>query len=278
MILMKKIKSIKSWVTYGNETFLKSFVEFDEMGHELRKETYFGPNELESKTLSVYNEKGFLIEETNFGEDNLETDKISVERDNDGNPLKTILSYADGSQTIKSYQREEYGKLITIQEVSDEEEFESKECIRLDDKRNVIERTSYNEENKIIEQLTFVFDEKQNIIKEITFNGTNKFSESSYTYDAAGNLIKKIITSASGETIDWALFSYDENGKLTEQQYGDHTLYKIEYNEKGMATNEKKINAMGVVDYIKNYVYNESDELIEENDLTSKTTFEYDHY
>ena len=275
---MGKIKSIKAWAYFGDEKFLKSLVEFDENGNETRKETYFGPDELESKILTIYNEKGLIVMETNLGEDNQETEKTVIERDTDGNIIKATLIYADGSETIKSYVHEENGKLVTISEVSDEGEFESKVRIRLDEKDNVIEQTSFNENDEITEQLQYVFDEKRNITKEITFNGSNKVSESSYIYNETGNLAKKVTLSASGETIDWALFSYDENGKLIEQQYGDHTLYKIKYNEKGMPVNEQKVNAMGMVDYIKNFIYNESDELIEENDLTSKTTFEYEHY
>ena len=58
---MEKIKNIKAWANFGDEKFLKSLVEFDENGNETRKEIYFGPDELESKTFSEYNEKGLIV-------------------------------------------------------------------------------------------------------------------------------------------------------------------------------------------------------------------------
>jgi len=275
---MKKIKSIKAWDKSDESPFLKSLVEFDENGNEIRKETYFGPGELESKTMARFDEKGLLIEEINFDENNTETDRTAVERDSEGLPVKTTLSYADGSKTFKTYLRENHRKLITMTEISDEGEFESREKIMLDDNGNVIERITYNEQSEIVEKHVFEFDDDHNIVHEMAYKGENLFSESKNFYDGAKNLVKRIILNADGEAIDWAVYTYDEKGKLTEQQYGDHTLYKMEYNEKGMLVMEQKVNAMGVVDYNKEYVYNDEDVLTEEIDYTGTTCFEYEFY
>ncbi len=275
---MKKIKSIKSWVNEGDETYLKSFIEFDENGNEIRRDLYVGPEMLETKTLSRYNEKSLLIEEINIGEDNEETDRTNIERDEDGKPLQTIITYGDSSKTIKLYLREENDKAITITEESEEGEFESMEKILLDEKGNIIQRISYDEDENIIEQHQFEYNENKDILKEISFQGEIKVSETHFIYNEKNDLVKRIILNNEGETIDWALYKYDENGKNTEQQYGDHTLYKMEYNEKGLIVNEQKVNAMGVVDYSKSYTYDESDILVEEDDLTSKTTYEYEYF
>lgn len=275
---MKKIKCIKTWGQDDENSFLKSLIEFDENGNETRKETYFGPDELESKIVATYDEKGLLIEEINYDESNEETNRTFVERDSEGRPVKTTLSYADGSKTFKTYLREDDGKLITMTEISDEGEFESKEKVKLDNDGNVIERTHYNENDEIADQHKFEFDENHNIVHEITYHGQTLVSESKNFYDDAKNLIKRIILNANGETIDWAIYTYDEKGKLTEQQYGDHTLYKMQYNEKGMVVTEQKVNAMGMVDYNKEYVYNDEDVLMKELDYSGTTTFEYEYY
>jgi hypothetical protein len=275
---MKKLKSIKAWGQGDENPYLKSLVILDENGNEIQKETYFGPDELESKIIATYDEKGLLIEEINYDESNEETNRTFVERDSEGRPVKTTLSYADGSKTFKTYLREDGGKSITMTEISDEGEFESQEKVKLDNDGNVIERTHYNENDEIVDQHKFEFDDNHNIIHETTYNGQNLVSESKNFYDEAKSLIKRIILNAHGEAIDWAIYTYDENGKLTEQQYGDHTLYKMQYNEKGMLVTEQKVNAMGVVDYNKEYIYNDEDILLKEIDYSGTTTFEYEYY
>jgi hypothetical protein len=275
---MKKVKSIKAWEKTDENRFLKSVIEYDENGNEILKETWFGPDELECKTLSRFDEKGLLIEEINFDENKEETNRTFVERDAEGRPVKTTLSYADGSKTFKTYSRDNNNKSVTMAEISDEGEFESKETIRMDDNGNVIERTTYNEQNEIIEKHKFEFDDNHNIVHEMTYQGEHLSSESKNFYDENTNLVKRIILNGNGETIDWAILTYNEKGKLTEQQYGEHTLYKMQYNEKGMLVNEQKINAMGAVDYSKEYVYNDEDILIEEIDYSGTTTFEYEFF
>lgn len=275
---MKKNKIIKSLFSDGGETFLKSLIEFDENGNEIRREIYAGPQFLETKTIYSYNIKGLLIEEINYGENEEETDRTNIERDDDGNPLKTIITYADSSKTIKSYKREDNNKTITVSEESDEGEFESLEKIFLDLKGNIIQRISYDEEENIIEKHDFEYNDNNDIIKEISFTGKEKVSETHFIYDEKNNIIKRIILNSEGELIDRALYKYDENGRNIEQQYGDHTLYKMEFNEKGMISKEQKVNAMGVVDYSKQYFYNDENMLVEEVDLHSKTIYEYEFF
>ena len=275
---MEKIKSIKSWVHDGEESFLKTNIEFDNNGNEIVKELYYGPNELESKTINRFNEKGLLLEEVNYGEDNEIADSTIYERNEEDKLVKSIMTFADGSKTIKTYLREKEGKEITLSEVSDEGEFESKERIVLDEKGNVIHRISFDENDNIIEQHKFEFSDNKDILKEITFEGEVLFSETHFIYDENNNLVKRVTQNAEGKTIEWALYKYDENGKNIEQQYGDYSLYKMEYNTKGLLVREQKVNAMGVVDYSKNYVYNEEDLLIEENDLNVRTTIDYEFF
>ena len=114
--------------------------------------------------------------------------------------------------------------------------------------------------------------------KEIIFHNYQKISETNYEYNENNNLVKRVMVNTSGETIDWALFRYDEKGNLTEQQFGDHTLYKMNYNENKKVIREQKVNAMGIVEYSKEYKYNEQGELIEENNITEKITYEYTYY
>ena len=272
------IKSVKSWFHDGEEIFLKSLSEYDNQGNEILKELYFGPNEMETKTINKFNEKGFLLEEINYGEDNEITDSTLFERNEEGKLIQSTISFADGSKTFKKYLRENNDKTITISEESDEGEFESKEKAEFDEKGNIIHRISFDQDDHITEQHQFVYSENNDIIKEISFEGESKVSETHFLYDENNNLIKRITLNNEGETIEWALYKYDENGKNIEQQYGDYTLYKMEYNEKGLLIREQKVNSMGVVDYSKSYKYNESGILIEENDLNYKISFEYEYH
>jgi hypothetical protein len=275
---MKTIKNIQTWVDNGDEIFMKEHQEFDENGKEILRERYFSADVLEEKALTKYNEAGLIIEEINIGEEGEVNDKTIIKRDNNGQPIEIIIEFADGSKTIKTYFREDEGRVITLTEVSDEGEFEGKEKIKLDGKGHVIETAIISEDNTLKEQHFFEFDENGNILNEKLFEKSQKISETKYFYDESMKLIKRIMLSPSGQTIDWAIFGYDSNGNISEQQFGDHTLYKLEYNENGKVIKEQKINSMGMMEYSKSFEYNDEGNLIEEDNLKEKTTYKYTYY
>ncbi len=275
---MKKIKNIEAWVDDGSEPFLKELREFNENGKEINKERYFSADILEEKILTKYNDAGLVSEEINIGEDGEINEKTIISRNEHGEPTEIKIEYADTSLTIKKYFRENNGKTITVSEVSDEGEFEGKQRVKVDDKGHIIETQILSEENEVLEQHLFDFDENGNILNEKLFEKSQMTSETKYFYDDQMNLVKRIMLSASGQTIDWAIFKYDERGNISEQQFGDHTLYKLEYNENNKVVCEQKINSMGMMEYSKNFEYNEDGELTEEDNLIEKTTYKYNYY
>ena len=245
---MDKIKSIKVIIENENEKFLKEFREYNIEGKELIKEIYQGPNLLEEKNITKYNDKGQIVEEINFGENNELNTKITYNRDINGNVNEIIIEFADSSKTIKSYNYENNDKTIIITEKSDEGEFEGMTKIIRDNKGNVVESQQISESNEILEKHLFEFDDNGNILKDTFFQKLNISTITKFNYDEKKNLIKRVISSSEGKTIDWAIFKYDEKGNITEQQFGDHTLYKIENNENNKPIVEQKINAMGVIE------------------------------
>lgn len=275
---MSKIKSIKSIVENENDKFLKEFREYNSEGKELVKEIYLGPDQLEEKNITKYNEKGLIVEEINYGQNNELNTKTIYNRDTNGNVSEIIIEFADSSKTIKSYNYENNGKIVTVIEKSDEGEFEGMTRIIRDDNGNIVESHVFSENNEIIEKHLFEFDDKGNILKDTFFQKSNISTITKYNYDENKNLIKRVISSSDGKIIDWAIFNYDEKGNLVEQQFGDHTLYKIEYNENDKPIIEQKVNAMGVVDYYKKYEYNSENELIKEEDIDEVTNYEYTYY
>lgn len=275
---MKNIKSIKAVFDDGGGEFTRSFVKYDENGNEIVREMYLGEGIIEIKTETSYNSKGQVTGEINYGEDSEITDRMEIERDESENAAKVITYYADGSQSIKTYSRENNGRLVIIKEADDEGGFESCEEIVFDENGNVIEKTVYDEENQVKEKYLFTYNNSGKLTAEQTFEGNHKISESALTYDEAGNLTKKITYNRDGEVIDYVILRYDENGNMIEQQNGDYSLFKITYNESNKVASEQKVNAMGVVEYSKKYIYNEAGELTEENDFGGKTVYYYEYY
>ncbi|MBI5542093.1 MAG: hypothetical protein HY951_18700 [Bacteroidia bacterium] len=275
---MKKIKSIQAWVDNGDETYMKECHEYDENGKEIARERYFSSDSLEEKTLTKYNEEGLIVEEINIGEDGEVNDKTAIHRDSNGLPTEIIVEYLDGSKTIKTYSRQDNNKTTIVTEVSDEGEFEGKVRVKVDDKGHIVENAVLSENDELVEQHLYEFDEKGNILKELVFEKSQMISETKYIYDENMNLVKRIMLNPSGDTIDWAIFRYDANGNISEQQYGDHTLYKLEYNEKGKVVKEQKVNAMGMMEYSKSFEYNEEGDLMKEDNLMEKTTYKYIYY
>ncbi len=272
---MNNIKSIKAIIDNGDEKFVKEYREYYADGKEIIKETYFAPNQIEEKNITNYNEKGLISDEVNYGENNELNTKTVYYRDNNDKVNEIIIEFADGSKTIKSYSYENNGKTIIVLEKSDDGEFEGKEKITTDDKGNIIESQIISEDDKILEQHKYEFNENGNILNETRFQNSKIISVTKYYYDDKKNVNKRVTSNSKGESIDWAIFKYDENGNLAEQQFGDHTLYKTEYNESKKPIIEQKINAMGIVEYCKKYEYNNNGELVKEEDLSETTYYEY---
>jgi len=230
------------------------------------------------RIITNYNDNGLISEEINYGENNELNTKTTFYYNENNKINKIIVEFADGSKTIKSYLYDNNSKTITVTEKSDENEFEGKEKITLNDNGNIIEHQTLSEEDTIKEQVNYEFDEEGNILNEVNRNNSEITSKTKFYYNDNKNLTKRVISNAKGETIDWAIFKYDEKGNITEQLFGDHTLYKIENNENNKPIVEQKINAMGVIEYFKKYEYNSSGDLIKEEDLSETTIFEYTYF
>jgi len=275
---MKNIKSLKSIIEYDDEKFVKEYHEYDENGNETQKVIYLNETEIEEKIISKYNDQGNVIEEISYGENNELNTKTLYFRNENNKLNQVILEYADGSKTIRKYTYSKEDKEILITEISDENEFESKELVILNNDGAVIEKQIINEFNDVTEKRVYEYNEDKNLLLETLFENNKAVSITKYTYNDKKNVTKRTITSSDNKLIDVVNYSYDTNGNLIEQQYGDYTLFKIEYNESGKVISEQKVNSMGIVEYLKKYFYNENGNVEKEEDISSSIRYEYDYY
>ena len=106
-----------------------------------------------------------------------------------------------------------------------------------------------------------------------------------YEYDAAGNLIKQIVWNEDGTMEGWREFTYDEEGRETQQKNfrPDGTLdqemslftWEYEYDAQGRIIDEKEIAPSGGTVAHNTYEYDAQGGLRKKTDETYHITYEY---
>ena len=151
----KKIKSITALTSVNGDSIenahKSSYIELDVLGNEVLSVTYYNDKTVETKTVSQFNEKGWKTEEINYISEAEVGEHFVFERNEQGQLLRELIKYADGSESVKTYERDAQQNTITITTVDDEGDLEEKEFIKTDGNDNVLERILYDEDEQVKE-------------------------------------------------------------------------------------------------------------------------------
>ena len=268
-----KIKSKKTYIlTADNEKILVKEELWDEKGNLLEQTDYHLDGSVENKQVFVFDDKGRLINEKNFIDNEELSEERIINRNADGLIVSERINYMDGSHTIKKYSRPEK-KSIIIESIDSEEGLESTEKIKTDDKHRVVLREVYDEENRLSLKEENLFDRDRLIEKRI-------FSEEDGTtiekFEFSGeNLIAHKVFSQDNNLINATTYQYDEKNRLTAQKYSSGYSIQFEYNEDKNSKIEKYIQPNGIIEYQQEVFIDENGLEIEAQNFRQTMVYEY---
>lgn len=278
---MADIKSRKIYIspiTHSDEEVLYSHEEFDRTGNVLLNSTYMPDGELDEKTIQTFNEKGQILEQRIFDYSNEVVEKHSYNYSDDSVLLSEEISYADGSSSTRTFNREN-ANLIIETLVADDGLLEEK-----------IERY-LNEEKQVIKQLHFNEDEKLTHTEEFEYTGnlrtkhkeTNHTEKSviiiEYTYSPTNQLLQQTAKNEAGKVLNYMQFEYDEKGRLLKQKSsGMRNSIAYEYDDENHTVTETHFTAMGTIDHRMVTYLDENNRIAEQTTLQNKRRYEYEFF
>ena len=217
---------------------------YDENGNIAEEFKFDDFGEQIGKILYKHNSKGHLIGEETYNElDDLE-EKISFERDDNGNILKKFVHYLDDTVDTINYEYNE-NKLVRIVLIDEDGEIESDEKFAYEGD-NLISQEKF-EEGELVQKQSFIYDEKGNVTEaNMLTDGEQVILVNEF--DEKGNRIKTLKYDEDDKPIEKALMIYDEHGNMIEiveeDPYKKNTI-QISYDENGNATGQKQLNRAG---------------------------------
>lgn len=197
-------------------------------------------------TTSTKNEEGFLEKFDFYPEEK-----------------KTVYTNQDGEKTI--YQYDENGNIIkSIDSAGNSSDFtyDSKGRLISETLNGVKTEYFYNLNDEITKRLTIYLKE----------NGTLVTAVETFSYDDFGNVTNYV----DG---DGVLYSYirDEKGNMTEYKIDSTTILALEYNNQGLITKSTDLIDESTGNYlVREYKYDDFQNIIEEKAENYKKTYEYD--
>jgi YD repeat-containing protein len=209
------------------------------------RSTYAADGTLNEGIQWEYDEKGQVLCEKYFTDENEPSEIIRYERDTDGRILRDIKKYLDGSEDITTYSydgnghltgkltldeegnlysREEFnweGNNLTFHRITDTENNETeKEEFKYDQNGNVLEQKRRNLETGENTMIVTEYDQNNRKTGEKLFDGDDNLMESiSYTHDQEGTLLGT--ANVTPQKNSHTRYFYDNHGNHTGQEETD---------------------------------------------------------
>ena len=281
---MSNIKSVSAYSfsiesAEQEDRILSSYIEYDNQGNPILAINYLPDGDIESKTMSEFNDKGQLIHQRDYiSEDEIGEDSKFI-RNEKGELIRIDKSFADGSESVITHKRSEDKRNLEITTLDEDGELEEKEIYLFDKNDKMLEKEVYDYNNKLQEKYVNEYDEKGNLIKQTEYGKGGEFIlESELTYDDEGNVIRQISYNRKRQITHKLLFTYDEKNRVVKQQFGNSYIIETIYNDEDNSRTERKIGANGIEEDETKSKYDENGNILEESDGFYITKYEYEFF
>lgn len=182
--------------------YLISTTEFDIHGHVLSQSSFTPEGMMTEKIVWEYNDKGQIVKELFFSEEEDPSEVTTFERDPKGKVVMDKKEYMDGSVDTTTYV--------------------------YDGQDNLIQKTTKDDEDipEMIE--SFSWNEKHLIRHEITDGDNKQVTLEEFKYDNGGNILEqRKIDHETGENFK-RVYQYNESGQKLGEKLYDHKDKLIE--------------------------------------------------
>lgn len=272
---MSEIKKIIAVQFINDKEFIKQEQFFDENGNNILERIYDDDGNFESQIATKYDEKNRIVEQQNFLSEEELGEKVNYIRDEEGKISKEIIEYPDGSQSIKTYNRD--GNVLIINIEDDEGEFEGTEQYTLNSNNDILEKTVFDEDNKLSEKFKNEFNDKNKVVKSIEYENETISFIADYEYDSNDNNTKIIKKNHKNEIVDSIVREFDENNRIILEKFGRHYIVKTSYNDDQHSKVEERFDLNGNIQFSIESFYDETGKILEERTPFSVTKYTYEY-
>lgn len=265
---MTQIKKVVKWIGLTEKReeepekwIQRSITEYDEKGNITLDIIFDQNSHVEEKTISTYDENGQLLERTSYLSEDEIGERVKFSYNADQKLVGEEITYADGSVSFKTYQKN--NKVIEAIIKDEDGDFEGREIYQYNEKDLLEEKVTYDEDALIEERIINQFDENQLLTQQIIYGRADEFvSRKIYKYDQKQNPVEIISTSEKGEIISHHKLFYNEFGNIVEQNINGIKIRNI-YNDKQQIEKEETYAENGNIEAFKENSYDDEGNLIE---------------
>ena len=135
---------------------------------------YLGKNKTENRIVEKYNNKGLLIEETEYNYSDMIAKKFVIEYNNKDLPIKKIYYDSSGrSVDGEVYKYDDKGLLI--ESMAGGKFINNNKCVyTYNDKGSLIQEIRYNDKEKMVGRASNKYNKKNLLIEEIVYDSNDK--------------------------------------------------------------------------------------------------------
>jgi hypothetical protein len=174
-----------------------SYTEYDRDGRLVKEIRYDRSGNVEDMHLYRYNERGFLITDAYYPEEDLEAEKTTYEHNDRGLPVKSTKQYLDGSTDTVTYFYDDTDRLIRTVTTSDDEPEEVETFGEEENPEQVLPADEEDQDTRIIRN-----DQGQVILEEVFSSAGELITRISRRYNEDGSPHEtEVFIDGEGKTI-----------------------------------------------------------------------------
>lgn len=230
------------------QEYLHEYTEFDDTGHAVEAITYNPDGTIDHKFKYQYNSEGRVTDELLLEGDDEITEHRSMVYNADGQLVKELVHYLDGTADELHFTYDQQGRLLSRRSIDSEGET-GNYVVNVYNGDHLVSETEYEIAGEIITQRKIIYDEESNITEEvfrtpeenyhIHYNYDEKgvasvrrrynekkhlMERNTYTYDAEGRLSESMEETSSGIEITYTAYDAEGNVTLQEEKTEDGIL------------------------------------------------------
>ena len=222
-----------------------NYKELDKLGNTVKDVKYDDFEDVEEIIENVYDDKGNLIEEKIFLNEEELAERKTYKIDETGKIAREFTHYLDESVDTVSYEYDADGNLIKKVLIDSEGVVESKEIFNYKDMKE-ISYIFYNEDDKLITERINGYDNSGNLLRTIYFNSEeDEKYRIENTYDDDNRLVKTLKFDENDDLIEKYSYKHNDKGRVIEvitENQNENNISTFKYDDNGNAIEQKEMN------------------------------------
>ncbi len=247
------------------EQFQEAELTYNEKGLLLKEAHFNNQNVQESLAIHEYNDEGLVVASSQYDENNELCQKMICEYDTQKHLIKKSNFYGPDSPEYSTHYV--YENDLLVREDSYDEDvysFTEKEYT-YNDSRLLSCLTEFDEDGNILYKTENEYDNKKLLIKQVRNEVMQKDRRTYlFGYDENNHKTKELVYNYDDALIAKAYYNYDENGNTVEMEEENLDIYrKTKYTYKGKnCTKIEQLDKKDNVQLWSEYEYNEENEVV----------------